>query len=111
METIQTVIIKQLQYVSAGQGVMKSDVCAEVKSDMSKIRADLIIQVHALENKMGNYMRVIMEELETQIGDLCAGQAKLEERLDKQQENVASMVEQHTCERQWRALGKNSRPN
>ena len=58
METIQTVIIKQLQYVSAGQGVMKSDICAEVKSDMSKIRAVLITQVHVMENKMGNYMRV-----------------------------------------------------
>jgi hypothetical protein len=89
---------------------MKSDICAEVKSDMSKIRADLIIQVHALENKMGNYMRVIMEELETQIGDLCAGQAELEERLDKQQENVASMVEQHTCERQWRHSARTRDP-
>jgi len=40
---------------------------------MSKIRADLITQVHVIENKMGNYMIVIREELETQIGDLCAG--------------------------------------
>jgi hypothetical protein len=37
---------------------------------MSKIRSDLITQVHATENKMGNYTRVIREELETQIGDL-----------------------------------------
>ena len=89
---------------------MKSDICAEVKSDMSKIRADLIIQVHALENKMGNYMRVIREELETHISDLCAGQAELEERLDKQQENVASMFEQQCCGRKWRPPGENSRP-
>lgn len=34
---------------------------------------------------MGNFMGVIREELETHIGDLCAGQAELEERLDKQQ--------------------------
>jgi hypothetical protein len=32
---------------------------------MSKIRADLITQAHALQFKMGNYMRVIREELET----------------------------------------------
>jgi hypothetical protein len=38
-----------------------------------------------MENKMGNFMGVIREELETHIGDLCAGQAELEERLDKQQ--------------------------
>ena len=30
--------------------------CAEVKSDMSTIAADLITQVHAMENKMGNCM-------------------------------------------------------
>jgi hypothetical protein len=31
---------------------------------MSKIRANPITQVHAMENKMGNYMRLIREELE-----------------------------------------------
>jgi hypothetical protein len=46
------------------------DTCAEVKSDMSKIRADLITQVHAMENKLVNCMRVIRKELDTQIGDL-----------------------------------------
>jgi hypothetical protein len=66
---------------------------------MSKIRADFITQVHIMNNKMGNYMRVIREELETRIGDLCVDQAKLEEKLDKQQENVAFMVEQQTCGR------------
>ena len=59
---------------------------------------------------MGNYMRVIREELEIQIGELCAGQAELEERLDKQQENVASMFEQQSCGRKWRPPGENSRP-
>jgi hypothetical protein len=49
-----------------------------------------------MENKMGNGMSVIREKLETQIGDLCAGQAELEERLYKQQTNVTSMVEQQT---------------
>jgi len=63
------------------------------KSDMSKIRADLIINVHAIKNKMGNYMRIIREELEIQLGDLCADQAELEEKFHKQQENVASIFE------------------
>jgi len=39
--------------------------CAELKSNMSKIRADLMTQVHAMENKMGHYMSAIREELET----------------------------------------------
>lgn len=43
---------------------------------------------------MGNCMSVIREKLETQIGDLCAGQAELKERLDKQQKNAPSKVEQ-----------------
>jgi len=51
-------------------------------------------QVHAMENKMGNCMSAIREKLEIQITDLCAGQTELEDRLDKQQKNVASMVEQ-----------------
>jgi hypothetical protein len=38
---------------------------------MSKIRADLITQVHTMEDKMGNCMGAIREELKTQIGDLC----------------------------------------
>jgi hypothetical protein len=42
---------------------------------MSKIRTDLINPVHAMENKMGNCMSIIREELETQMGDLCVGQA------------------------------------
>jgi hypothetical protein len=67
--------------------VLKSDICAEVKSDMSKIRANLITQVHAMENKMGNCISVTREELETQIGDSCAGQAELEKRPHKQQKN------------------------
>jgi hypothetical protein len=37
---------------------------------MSIIRADLITQVHSMENKNGNYMTVISEELEKQIGDV-----------------------------------------
>ena len=44
---------------------LKTDICAEVKSDMSKIRADLITQMHAMENKMVNCKSVIREELET----------------------------------------------
>jgi len=38
-------------------------------------------------------MSAIRKELEKQIGDLSAGQTELEERLDKQQKNVASIVE------------------
>jgi hypothetical protein len=56
-------------------------------------------------------LRVIREELETQIDDLCIDQAELDERLDKPQKNVASMVKQKNCGRQCRALGENSRPN
>jgi len=80
--------------LGTGQEALKSDICVELKSDMSKIRADLMTQVRAIENKMGNGMSAIREELETQISDLCAGQRELEERLDKQQKNVACMVEQ-----------------
>ena len=80
--------------ISTTSTELKSDICAEVKSDISKIRADLVTQVHAMENKMGNCMNAIREELETQISDLCAGQAELEERLDKQHKNITSMVEQ-----------------
>jgi len=43
---------------------------------------------------MGNCVSAIREELETHIGDLCTGQAEQEERLDKQQKNVTSIVEQ-----------------
>jgi len=86
MEATLQVIMEQLKYLKTG-------ICAEVKSAMSKIRTDLINQVHAMENKMGNCMSVIREELETQIGDLCAGHVQLEERLDKQLKNVTSIVE------------------
>jgi hypothetical protein len=72
METIHQVIIEQLKESFAGQGALKGVMCEEVKSDMNTIRAEFITQIHTTENKMGNYMRVIMEELETQIGDLCA---------------------------------------
>jgi hypothetical protein len=77
---------------------------------MSKIRADLITQVHVMEKKMGNYMTVIREEPETQICHMCAGQAELEERLDKQQDNVVFMFEQQFCGRKCRPFGVNSRP-
>jgi hypothetical protein len=80
--------------LSTGQEAPKSDICAEPKSDMSKIRADLTSHVQAMENKMGNGMSAIREELETQISDLCAIQTELEERLDKQQKNVATILEQ-----------------
>jgi len=79
--------------LGTGPEVLKSGICAELKSDMSKIRADLTTQVQAIENKMGNGMSAIKEELETQISCLCACQTELKERLDKQQKNVASMVE------------------
>ena len=88
--------------ISTNTTQLKNDVW---KSDMSKIRADLIIQVHVMENKIGNCIRVIREELETQIGALCTGQTVLEERFDKQQKNVISIVEQQT----WN-LRKISRP-
>jgi hypothetical protein len=67
-----------------------------MKSDVSEIRADLITEVHAMENKMNNCMNVIGEELQTPIGDLCAGQAELQGRPGNQQKNVNSMVEQQT---------------
>jgi len=82
-----------------GEEVLKSDITtitaelkrhiyAEVNSDMNKIRADLITQVHDMEKRMSNWMSVIREELETHIGDMCAGQAELEESLDKQQKKT-----------------------
>ena len=49
---------------------LMTDICAEVKHDMRKIRADLITQCHAMEKKIVNCMSVIREELKTQIGDL-----------------------------------------
>jgi hypothetical protein len=75
---------------------MKTVICAEVKSDMSNIRADFITQVDAMENKIVNCMNVIRKELETQIGDLRAGQAEFEERFDKLQKNFTSIAEQKT---------------
>jgi hypothetical protein len=63
---------------------------------MSKTRADLITQGHAMEKKMGSCMSIIREKLETQIGDLSAGQEEFEERIDKQQKNVTSIAEQQT---------------
>jgi len=83
-----------MRALGTGQEALKSDICAERKSDMSKIRADNMTEVHAKENKMGNSMSVIREEFKTQISDLCAGQTELEERLDKQEKNVTSAVEQ-----------------
>jgi hypothetical protein len=75
---------------------------------MSKIRSDLIIHVHAIKNKMGNYMRIIREELKIQLGYLFFNQAELEERLVKQMENIASIVQQQklqeTMEATWPEL-------
>jgi peptidoglycan hydrolase CwlO-like protein len=51
--------------------------------------------MHAMESEMGKCMSVIREELQTQIGDLYAGQAELEERLDKQQKDINSVIEQN----------------
>jgi ribosomal protein S25 len=76
MEATPEVIMEQLKDVSAGQGELKSEtsstaaelkseIYAKVKSDIHKIRTDLITQVHAMENKMGNCMSVIREDLET----------------------------------------------
>ena len=48
----------------------KGDVCAEVKSDISKIRVEPMTQVLAMDNKMGNCMSAIREKLETQISDV-----------------------------------------
>jgi hypothetical protein len=47
MEATLEVIMEKLKYLKTG-------IRAEVKSYMSKIRTDLINQVHAIENKMGN---------------------------------------------------------
>jgi hypothetical protein len=78
---------------------------------VGKIIADFITQVYVMENKMRNYMRVIREEIETRIGDLCVDEAELDEKLDKPEKNVASMVKQKNYGRQCKALGENSRPN
>jgi TolA-binding protein len=96
MEATLQVITEQLKELSVGQSALKSGICVGVKSNMSEIRADLITQVHAMDSKMSNCMSVIREELQTQVGDLCAGRAELEERIDKQQKDVNSMVEQQT---------------
>jgi N-methylhydantoinase B/oxoprolinase/acetone carboxylase alpha subunit len=96
MEATLQVIMEQLKEISAGQSELMSDICAEVKSDMNRTVADLITQMHAIKSKMSNCISVIREELQMQICDLCAGQAELEERLDKQQKDVNSMVEQKT---------------
>ena len=113
MEVTLQLIVEQLKelktdvcVIDTGQDELKSDIAttsaelkrhkfAEVKPDTNKIRADLIAQVQAMENKMVNCMSVIREELETYlfIGDLCAGQAELEERLDKQHKNVTTIAE------------------
>jgi hypothetical protein len=42
---------------------------AEANSDMSEIRADLIIQEQGMENKMSNCISVIRQELRKQICD------------------------------------------
>lgn len=81
--------------IDARQEALNSAICAEVKSDMNTATAELITQVHATENKMGNCMSAITE-LKTQVSDWCTDQAELEERLDKQHKNVTSMVEQQT---------------
>ena len=70
MEATLQVIMEQLKELDAGQGALKSeistttaelksDICAEVKSGMSKITAYLVTPVCALENKMGKCTRVI----------------------------------------------------
>jgi len=66
------------------QEALKSDICAELRSDMCNTKADFMAQVPAMEDKMGSLMSAIREELLIQIGDLHAGQAELEERLKKQ---------------------------
>jgi tRNA A22 N-methylase len=50
---------------------------------MCKTRDDLINKLHAMKNKLGNCLSVIREELETEIYDLCADHAELEDRLHK----------------------------
>ena len=37
--------------LGTGQEALKSDICAELKSDMNKMRANVMTQVHAMENK------------------------------------------------------------
>ena len=60
--------------LGTGQEELMSDICAELKFDMSKISGKLTTPVQVMENKMGNGMSAIREELETQISDLRAGQ-------------------------------------
>jgi len=38
--------------LGTGQEALKGDICVKLKSDMSKIRVDLMTQVHAIESKM-----------------------------------------------------------
>jgi hypothetical protein len=54
--------------IDTRQEALKSDICAEVKSDISTATAELITQVHVTENKMGNCMSAITE-LKTQVSD------------------------------------------
>jgi hypothetical protein len=78
MEATLQVIMGQL---SAGQSALKCGTCARVKSDIGEIRTVFINQVHAMLTKMSNCISVITEELQTYIGDLCAGQAEIKDRL------------------------------
>jgi len=94
LSTTTEVLKTDMCALGTGQEALKGDRCAELKSDMSKIRAERMTQVHAMENKMGNCMSAVREELETQISDLCAGQGELEEMLDNQQKNITFIAEQ-----------------
>jgi hypothetical protein len=96
MESTLQVIMEQLKGICAGQSELKSDICAEVKCDVNQIKADLTTRMLAMESEVGKCMIVMREELQTQKGDLCAGQAELEERLDKQQKDINLVVEQQT---------------
>jgi len=59
--------------------------CTEVKADMSKIRVDLITQVHSMEDKMSNCMSIIAEWLKTEMNDLRREVSSLQSRINEGQ--------------------------
>jgi hypothetical protein len=61
-----------------------------MKCDVNKIKIDLTTRMHAMERKLDKCMSVSREGLQTEIGNLCAGKAELEDRLDKQQKDINS---------------------
>jgi hypothetical protein len=96
--TLQS-IMDQLSAISAGQEQLKMEISAEkseLRSEISGLSTDLITKISGMEDRIDTRVREVREELETKIEVLCAGQAQWEEKLDRQNKGVTSMVEQQT---------------